>query len=492
MVDLTPNTNLPSPFDVAPPIDLVLASGDAELLAGIDGSVISRIKASWIEADDAFVVRYAVEFKKSVDAEWSTAPTPLAGTTSVHISEVEDAVEYDVRVRSVNQIGASSIWVTSVGHIVIGKQAPPPDVAIFQIDRRTGVRQFTFGLTTTPADVRSGGGFRIRKSTDLTADWDDMDPLHDGLLVASPWEINEPAAGEWLFGIKAVDSSGHESTNAKFIHETLGASQLLNVLAQRVEQDESPAWPGTRVDCFKTPGNTLLASSDGVIDDLAAQIDALPPTIATILPSKSPITYTTPTIDLGFDVTLTPVVAADVSGALTLTMKTGTDSDGAPVGSFVALASVQARYIQIKASVSGANPEIFTMTTALDAEVAIDRFEDVDTSTVPPPPWLNQIVPGNFEVGSKSGDLVSIGHASLVLQSVGSGWTWELISKSRTVNGQSAAEFKVYNGAGTLADATVDVTLIGPKVAPAAPATLRITTTGATRVTTATDIRVAA
>ena len=55
---------------------------------------------------------------------------------------------------------------------------------------------------------------------------------------------------------------------------------------------------------------------------------------------------------------------ADVSGALTLSMRTGLDADGAAVGSFVALASVTARYIKIKASVSGANPDVADPTSA--------------------------------------------------------------------------------------------------------------------------------
>ena len=488
IVDLTPNTNLPGAFDVAAPTDLVLASGTAELLPMGEGSVVSRVRASWTAADDAFVRGYEVQFKKSADTNWSLGPVTSEDETEAHVSEVEDGVAYDVRVRSANQVGVRSAWATVNGHIVIGKTAPPPDVATFTVARRTGVRKFAFSLASVPADVRAGGGFRIRYSTDLAADWADMTPLHDGLLVSSPFEINDPAAGTYLFSIKAVDSSGNESAKALSIIESLGASQLLNVLEQRVEEDLG--WPGTLVDCFRTPANTLLAASNGDLDDLPAQISGLAATIASILTSKSPITYTTPTIDLGFDVTFTPVVSADVSGALTLTMQTGLDSDGAPVGAFVALASVTARYVKIRASVSGGNPEILRMTTALDAEVTLDRFEDVNTATETEA-WFASVAAGHFKIGSKSGDLVSIGQAALVLQNVGSGWTWELISKSQTVNGQPAAEFKVWN-AGVLADATVDVTLVGPKVAPAAAPVVRVTPSVVTRVTPAGDIRIAA
>jgi hypothetical protein len=49
------------------------------------------------------------------------------------------------------------------------------------------------------------------------------------------------------------------------------------------------------------------------------------------------------------------------------------------------------------------------------------------------------------------------------LQNVGAGWSWELISKTQIVNSEPAAEFKVYNSSGTLANATIDVELRGPQ-----------------------------
>ena len=53
------------------------------------------------------------------------------------------------------------------------------------------------------------------------------------------------------------------------------------------------------------------------------------------------------------------------------------------------------------------------------------------------------------------------------IQNVGAGWSWELLSKSAAAFGSPgtlAAEFKLYNGSGTLADALIDAELKGPKV----------------------------
>jgi hypothetical protein len=52
----------------------------------------------------------------------------------------------------------------------------------------------------------------------------------------------------------------------------------------------------------------------------------------------------------------------------------------------------------------------------------------------------------------------------VALQSTGGAWTWELVNKSSTVNGQPAAEFKTRNASGVLANALVDVQIKGPKV----------------------------
>ena len=100
------------------------------------------------------------------------------------------------------------------------------------------------------------------------------------------------------------------------------------------------------------------------------------------------------------------------------------------------------------------------MTTLIDGEVVIEEREDVNTASETAS-WFASVAAGHFKIGAEKA--AAITQASLVLQNVGAGWTWELISKSATVGGNPAAEFKVYNGSGTLADATGDVTIKGPK-----------------------------
>ena len=177
----------------------------------------------------------------------------------------------------------------------------------------------------------------------------------------------------------------------------------------------------------------------------------------------TPITYTTPTIDLDSDVTFTPIVSVNPSANATITMKVGTDSDGAPVGSFIALAQVTMRYIQIKVSEASTDPFIQSMVTLLDAETKIEDYEDIDTSAATAGRF-ESIATGHFKLATR-GSTASITSASIVaFQNAGSGWTWELISKATTITGDSepAVEMKIYKD-GTLTDATIDVEIKGPK-----------------------------
>lgn len=462
VVDDAPDTELPDPFDVSPPTNLVLDSGDDQLFVAGDGDVVSRIYATWEPAEDAFVERYEIQWKLSSATTWSNGQMLPEGSTDFYISPVEDGVKYDVRVRAVNVVGVRSSWLTVTGHTVIGKTAPPPDVDSFRVARMAdGTRRFDWRMDDIPADVRVGGGYRIRYSLDPGAAWEDMTALHSGLLQASPYETNDLAAGTYRFGIKAVDSSGNESTNALYIQATLGDPRLRNVLVQRFEH--LLGWPGTKTDCFVDEEGVLRAGSTGWAGLPETWAD-LASTWADIAQTVDEIVYETPVIDVGADASFTPLVSFIVNGAVTVEMKTGSEADGDVTGSYVPVGPVQgARYIQIRVTVNNAAPSITAMTILLDAETVVQDFEDIDTSTTTAS-WFERIATGHFRVGSKMTTMAAISTATITaIQSVGAGWTWALVSKSVTVNGRPAAEFKLYDETGALADAVVDVQLKGPR-----------------------------
>ena len=264
--NIAPNTNLPNAFDLpSPPTGLVLTSGTNELLLSAEGSIISRIKASWTAPVDIFVTSggtIELQMKLNSDSVWETLLRVPGDETIGFLTPIEDGLAYDVRIRGVNSLGVASDFETVLNHTVVGKTAAPPDVDTFSVARLAdGTRRLEWTLSPLPDDVRAGGGYRIRYQSGGSITWASAISLHDGLLISSPFETNELASGQFTFGIKAIDSSGNESTNELAFTVTLGDPRLREVLLQRIEQ--SLPWTGTLTDCFITPENTLEAVFSG-------------------------------------------------------------------------------------------------------------------------------------------------------------------------------------------------------------------------------------
>lgn len=463
VVDSAPDTNLPNPFSVGAVSGLSAQSGTDHLLLLSEGSIISRMFVSWSELANVYVQRYEVEYKKSSESTWSNAASVLRPGTSAYIQPVEDGVNYDVRVRAINSLGVRGAYATLMNHMVVGKTEAPPAPDTFTVARTAdGTRRYAWTLTNVPADVRSGGGYQIRYKVGATSDWSVMTPLHTGLLIASPLESNDLAAGTYTWAIKSIDSSGNESSAAKFISGEIGDPRLKNVLLQQIEYNLG--WPGTLTGCFNHAG-ILIPLSTSAISALPAAISSLAATINSIGTNTNPIVYETQVIDLGADVSFTPLVTVFGTGTATLTMKTGTTADGTVVGAYGALGTVAGkRYVQIKVSMADTAATIENMVTLIDSEAVTDEYEDVNTATETAS-WFASTAAGNFKIGSKSGNLAAITSAKIVaLQNVGAGWSWELLNKSSTVGGYPAAEFKIYNASNVLANAVIDVELKGPKI----------------------------
>lgn len=127
-VDQAPNTTLPNPFNVAAPSSLVLtADGTTQLIQG-DGTVISRIKLTWVPPSQEFTQSggYTVtEYKDSADAtytEWSR----IEGNRALeYISgDIKIGRTYNIRVFSINYLGATSDYVT--GSVTVSADTVAP------------------------------------------------------------------------------------------------------------------------------------------------------------------------------------------------------------------------------------------------------------------------------------------------------------------------------------------------------------------------------
>jgi len=236
IVDPAPDTNMPDAFNVATPTGLTLTSGASTLFIKADGTVVSRILASWTAAGDFMVNEYEIQIKKSADpdvaASWSHFSV-REGKLFIYLSAVQDNVDYDVRVRSLNAYNVRSDWVTVSDHTVVAKTAAPSSVAtltVQQSDEQVTIKYPAIADTDL-------GSYEIRYMP-APFDWD------SAILVTEDTRstlITSRAIppGTWVVGVKAIDTSGNYSATA-----VTATITVVNVNTSIVSQSEHARWPG--------------------------------------------------------------------------------------------------------------------------------------------------------------------------------------------------------------------------------------------------------
>ncbi|MFV1982993.1 MAG: hypothetical protein ACC657_05570 [Thiohalomonadales bacterium] len=448
--DLTAIPDVPILVTTAP-TNLLLFSGDNELLISTDGTIISRIRVTWTTSIDQNLGGYELEYKISTDSSW----TPVSNTvnleiTEIYISPVKDTIQYDVRIRAINNVGIRSIWLTSLQYSVIGKQTPPPIVNNFTVQRLAdGTRVFNGGLLSSniPLDF---AGYEIRAALGTNLAWENLTPLHSGLISKLPYETNQLVAGSYTAGIKAVDTTGNKSTNALLINSDLGSPRLASsILTVDYKAD---CFPDTKVNCYVDLNCSLLAIDNFTWANFATNSPII--TWANWLTwtnnPNTTISYESLPVDLGSVLQFTPLLSA-LSNATTLLLEESHSDDDITYTAFaVAGQQVSGRYLKTKITATNTiiAPEITQADLIVDAPEIIESITDLDTSTI----------------SSPAGDLIIpivetysvIKTISVALQNVGAGWSWEIVSKSTTV-----PRIKLYNASNVLQDALIDIQIRG-------------------------------
>ena len=458
-VDPAPNTRLPSPFTQnKPPTNLLLESGNDALRVSAVTGVDVRIRANWTAPINSFTLFYEIEWKPSSEANYQTAVVSNS-STQYFISGVTAGDVYDVRVRAVNSMGIKSEYASVTGHTVIGQTEPPPQVQNFGVSvLANGTRRFTYDTSNFPSDVSIGGGVRIRYSSNIDEVWGNMTDLN-GLITSQPYETAEIAAGSYRFAIKMENSSGVQSTNPTYIVATLAQRPISDAVLSRDESTFN--WNGTVTNGWITSENTISSTATEDWGDLPATWDDLEDTWAALVASNTTLIYETPVLDLGQDYVFTPSVTLSANGTVTKEMKVGDTADGGVTGSYTSLAAVDGvRYIQIKITVTGSAPYILSMNTVCSATFLEQDYSNIDISTYSNANF-SKISTGRFRIATTQ-DVSNLTRASLVIVS-GGALFYNVISKTETVNGNPAAEFLIFDSSETPTDATVDISLRGPK-----------------------------
>lgn len=251
--DPAPDTDLPDALSVDPPTGFALASGANEQLVTSDGTVVSRIKATWAAPINAFVDHYEIEYQRTTESERTNVVT---SNTEFFIAPVKDGDLYNVRVRVINTLGVRSEWEPINNYLVLGKTDKPPDIISFTIDGNV-VRW----STVTVADL---AGYVIRYQPGVNTSFGDAVALHRGILSDSPYEMITRPIGTTTLMIKAIDTSGNFSVNSAVIVIDLGDPLVANIIES--QDDHAAGFPGTITD----------GTVDGGSGDLEADSEVTP------------------------------------------------------------------------------------------------------------------------------------------------------------------------------------------------------------------------
>ncbi len=138
-----------------------------------------------------------------------------------------------------------------IGYTVQGLSLPPPDVVSFTINGDV--------LSWTPVDAIDLAGYKIRFHYGQNTWWPTAADLHDGLITETPYTLVNRPTGTVTLLIKAVDTTGNESTNAAVITVNLGDALVDNIVNS---WPQHTAWPGTKTNASVVGGQLVANAVD--------------------------------------------------------------------------------------------------------------------------------------------------------------------------------------------------------------------------------------
>ena len=200
-VDPAPNTNLPDPFTVLAPTNLVLTTGGSVAQVAQDGTVIARILVEWTASLDAFVDHYEVQWKQPTETQWNSVKLSR-DTTDYIISPVQSGASYDVRVRAINTLGVASAWLTSNTSAAGKNLAPGAPSGL----TATGKPESVILTWTNPSDADLD---IIEVYASTTSNFADGAVV--GRIRGDTFVHDVPAGQTRYYWIRALDTSGNSS-----------------------------------------------------------------------------------------------------------------------------------------------------------------------------------------------------------------------------------------------------------------------------------------
>ena len=335
----------------------------------------------------------------------------------------------------------------SATYDIEGASAKPPPPENFLLDvLGDGTRRYRWTESSAQAIV----GYVLRyaeTADDLTLD--SALRLNKGVVTESPFEINEPRAGRWSFALAAVSSYGVES-DAVWIHADLPRERLGN----RVHWD-SPSeagWPGTITGGSRSDdGRAAIESSGDYTWSALTTWDAWSGwALNDGDDGVTQMTYTHTVIELPVELNFIIEYEADVAGSEALEYQTDASVGGTTWTAYETESLLTATRIRLRWTITGDGSQVLEMDhlrIEFLGNTGSEQILDADTSG-----WAGSAAAGRIIPVTRLSVMTA---CAVTLQSVGAGWTWELLDKA-------ARKIRIHDSNGAAADAVIDVIAYGP------------------------------
>ncbi|MCV2349329.1 hypothetical protein [Paucibacter sp. Y2R2-4] len=229
------STTLVDPWKVDPVDYLVATSGTATLIRQTDGSILSRVKLSYLDSSDALVRSSGalqIEYRRDSDSVWQRAPDAAGTSNHAYILGLEEGSVYLFRARWINGMGATGDW-RSAAVLHLGKLQPPGPVVFLTASIKPGVLRVRYD-TCLDADYKTTYlrvGPNWATATSLPGEGD-----------ATGYDWVWPAPGTYTVWAVHVDTSGNGSNP---VSTQITVSNAINVGAGSITPD--PGWLNSNV-----------------------------------------------------------------------------------------------------------------------------------------------------------------------------------------------------------------------------------------------------
>ena len=368
------------------------------------------------------------------DARWLAAPS---GTLTVTATPGTEA--------------APSGAPVTVTYEIVGPLAPPAAPTNFLIDvLGDGTRRLRW---TPPLDADLAGVLiRYGAQGGVPLTWEQLTPLHRGFLTASPLETVEPPPGVWVFAARSIDTGGRLSPGDVRIVAELGPQRQGDALVWHCPS--ALGWPGTLTGIERSDDgrDALEGLGDYTWNDLTTWNAWETWATGNGADGPAEIVFADEPFDLGIALDIELRWSAETVGDVAFEYRAADSRAALAAAAWQAYptgATVRGRWVQLRWRITGDGSQALSLDHlcwSAHAPAAVRKLLDRNTADWQGSAAAGRVVPN---------DLGLVTDLDVTLQSVGAGWSWTLLNKN------DPTRIRIYDGAGSAADATVDVIVRG-------------------------------